>query len=197
MTSLFFSFLIALFAVCIIVVIYLWQEKEFIEPTKPFILDSVPHRSIFESDEEYSVCYKKAEEENKKEREEAECKYKNDIQEYEDNIARQKRRGIIFTIITIMVFISIFCLAYFSISYYCTISYEKQIAGYEAQKITIEQSLDNEDLSGLERIELVNKASELNEWLAEEKIEISKWTKFDIYNSVKEQYANAEYINLT
>lgn len=197
MTSLFFSFLISGLILCIMVLIYLWQEKEFIEPTKPFVLDYVPYRIVFESNEEYSVRCKEAEEENKKEREKAEYEYKNEVQEYEDNIARQNRRSIIFTIIAIMVFISIFCLAYFSISYLRATYYEKQIAGYEAQKITIEQSLDNEDLSGLERIELVNNASELNEWLAEEKIEISKWTKFDIYSSVKEQYANAEYINLT
>ena len=197
MTSLFFSFLISGLILCIMVLIYLWQEKEFIEPTKPFVLDYVPYRIVFESNEEYSVRCKEAEEENKKEREKAEYEYKNEVQEYEDNIARQNRRSIIFTIIAIMVFISIFCLAYFSISYLRATYYEKQIAGYEAQKITIEQSLDNEDLSGLERIELVNNASKLNEWLAEEKIEISKWTKFDIYSSVKEQYANAEYINLT
>lgn len=81
-------------------------------------------------------------------------------------------------------------------SYSFAISYKKDLASFEAQKQTIEQAIDNESLSGLERIELVNQASELNAWLAEEKVKLTKWSKFDIYQEVKDLYANADYISL-
>lgn len=48
-------------------------------------------------------------------------------------------------------------------------------AKYEAQKTTIEQSLDSEVLSGLERIELVKQASELNGELAERQARAELW----------------------
>lgn len=48
-------------------------------------------------------------------------------------------------------------------------------AKYEAQKTTIEQSLDSEVLSGLERIELVKQASELNGELAERQATAELW----------------------
>ena len=48
-------------------------------------------------------------------------------------------------------------------------------AKYEAQKTTIEQSLDSDVLTGLERIELVNKAAELNGELAERKASSELW----------------------
>ena len=46
---------------------------------------------------------------------------------------------------------------------------------YLAQKYTIEMSLDNEDLSGLEKIELVKLATELNGELAREKAQFDIW----------------------
>jgi hypothetical protein len=49
------------------------------------------------------------------------------------------------------------------------------VAKYEAQKATIEQSLDSDVLSGLERIELVNEAAELNGELAERKAQSERW----------------------
>lgn len=49
------------------------------------------------------------------------------------------------------------------------------LAKYEAQKYTIEASIESETLSGLERIELVNKAAELNGELAYRKEAIKLW----------------------
>lgn len=49
------------------------------------------------------------------------------------------------------------------------------IAEFEAQKYTIEASIDSETLSGLERIELVTKAAELNGELARRKTEFNLW----------------------
>lgn len=64
-------------------------------------------------------------------------------------------------------------------------------AKFEAQKTTIEQSLDSEVLSGLERIELVNKAAELNGELAERKSSSELW-HYVYYD--KDVYKNVEPI---
>lgn len=49
------------------------------------------------------------------------------------------------------------------------------IAGYEAQKETIEASIVSENLSGLERVELVAVAAELNAELATRKARFNLW----------------------
>lgn len=62
------------------------------------------------------------------------------------------------------------------------------IANFEAQKVLIEESIQNEALTGYERIQLVNNAAELNGELAERKVKISHWYNFhiddDLYNDV-------------
>lgn len=67
------------------------------------------------------------------------------------------------------------------------------IAKFEAQKQTIEMSLDNENLSGLERIELVKQASELNGEMAERKAKLQVWHYVTYNNSM---YDNIEPISL-
>lgn len=63
------------------------------------------------------------------------------------------------------------------------------VAKYEAQKYTIEASIDSDVLSGLERIQLVEKATELNGELARRKAEFNLWhyATFDrtIYDNVE------------
>lgn len=66
-------------------------------------------------------------------------------------------------------------------------------ANFEAQKTTIEQSLDSETLSGFERIELVNKAAELNGELAERKFSSELWN-YVYYD--KDVYKNIEPIRI-
>lgn len=67
------------------------------------------------------------------------------------------------------------------------------IARFEAQKQTIEMSLDNENLSGLEKIELVKKATELNGELAERKSRFNMWYYVSYDNSM---YNDIEPISL-
>ena len=67
------------------------------------------------------------------------------------------------------------------------------IAKFEAQKQTIEMSLDSENLSGLERIELVKQASELNGEMAERKAKLQVWHYVTYNNSM---YDNIEPISL-
>jgi hypothetical protein len=64
---------------------------------------------------------------------------------------------------------------------------------YLAQKETIEASLEVEELSGLERIELVKQATELNGELAEKKARFDLW-HFVVYDNTI--YDNVEFINL-
>lgn len=65
---------------------------------------------------------------------------------------------------------------------------------YLAQKQTIEMSLENEDLTGLERIELVKQATELNGKIAERKARFQLW-HFVVYDNTI--YDNVEFIKLT
>ena len=65
------------------------------------------------------------------------------------------------------------------------------IARYESQKQTIEQSLNSNVITGLERIELVNKAIELNGDLAEHKAKFNLWHTIYYDNSI---YDNVDFI---
>ena len=65
---------------------------------------------------------------------------------------------------------------------------------YLIQKQTIEMSLENEKLTGFERIELVKQAVELNGELAERKRSIKHWNSGVLDNTI---YDNIEFINLT
>ena len=66
------------------------------------------------------------------------------------------------------------------------------VAKYEMQKLTIEQSLASDMLTGLERIELVNKAIELNGELAERKARFDLWHTVYYDNSI---YDNVDFIS--
>lgn len=67
------------------------------------------------------------------------------------------------------------------------------VASYEIEKMTIEQSIDSDILTGFERVELVKLASELNGELAarKEKSTFWHWVYFE-----KGIYDNVEFIDL-
>ncbi len=65
------------------------------------------------------------------------------------------------------------------------------VSKYEMQKTTIETSLNSDVVSGLERIELVNKAVELNGELAERKARCDRWHHILYDNHI---YDNVEFI---
>ena len=83
----------------------------------------------------------------------------------------KKRHWIIFSIIVLLITL-IGTFAEIGIN---TQDAKAYCAKFEAQKTTIEYSLECEDLSGLERVELVNKAVELNGELAEKKAWADVW----------------------
>lgn len=64
--------------------------------------------------------------------------------------------------------------------------YDKYIYTYPTVKNTIESSLNNENLSGLERIELVKQATELNSKLVKTQYSSQQWYGFTIDDKVME-----------
>lgn len=74
-----------------------------------------------------------------------------------------------------------------------TTNEQAYIHKYMAQKETIESALSTESLSGFERVELVNKAVDLNGEFAERKYEYGRW--FNVYFDTN-MYDNVELIDL-
>lgn len=74
-----------------------------------------------------------------------------------------------------------------------TNGHKAYIQSYLIQKQTIETSVDNGNLSGLERVELVNKATELNGELAKRKVYIKYWNAGVFDNTI---YDDIEFIDL-
>ena len=74
-----------------------------------------------------------------------------------------------------------------------TTSEQSYIQKYVAQKETIESALLSKSLSGFERVELVNKAVDLNGELAERKYEYGRW--FNVYFD-SDMYDNVEFIDV-
>lgn len=74
-----------------------------------------------------------------------------------------------------------------------TNSHKAYLQKYLIQKETIEMSLESDNLSGFERVELVKQATELNGELAEKKAYIKYW-----YSGVNDNtiYDDVQYINL-
>lgn len=66
------------------------------------------------------------------------------------------------------------------------------VANYMSQKVTIEESLKNDNLSGYERASLVTKSAELNGELAERKVRFNRWYNIYSDNTI---YDNVEPIN--
>lgn len=54
----------------------------------------------------------------------------------------------------------------------------KEVASFESSKKTYELALKDKNLTGLERIEIVNKIAEKNEWLEGKKVEVQVWYNF-------------------
>ena len=67
------------------------------------------------------------------------------------------------------------------------------ISKYEAEKAVIEQSLDSDVLTGLERVQLVTKAAELNGEFAERKARYERWHHVCYDNTL---YDNIDFISL-
>lgn len=113
-------------------------------------------------------CYK----ETSKEMQEQYDKYKNKLE------IKSKARRISLVCLAICIYIGLIC-GFCSLGAFLdNESLRKDVASYQASKYTIEQSLQNDKISGLERIELVKLANEKNEWLARTQYDIQQWYRF-------------------
>lgn len=73
-------------------------------------------------------------------------------------------------------------------------SLNKGIERYIASKEIIEESLDNDNLTGVEKFEIVKQAKEENKWLAEKQYEVKQWYRFYLDKDV---VLNLEFIALS
>lgn len=188
MVSLVLSILIAVLTACLSLLVWYWSGiREFScpkEPKRGYILNCYAY-----SPEEISLMEEKIDK-----------KYQKELIQYEkecQKIYNQKKNyyGIrIFIIAAVVLFVCIG--GFLGISYGFSQVYQRELIGYEAEKTTIEQSLNNKLLTGTDRFELVKQASELNKWLAQQKFDYEKWVYFDIDKTVKKAYKDAEYIDL-
>lgn len=62
----------------------------------------------------------------------------------------------------------------------------KEISSFESSKRTYELALKDENLTGLERIEIVGKIAEKNEWLASKQAEVQVWYNFYLSKDILE-----------
>lgn len=80
--------------------------------------------------------------------------------------------------LVIIAYIFIVCISSYFGAFLSNENLAREVEKYKANKYTIETSLQNNNLTGLERIELVKQASEQNSWLAEKRYEVQQWYNF-------------------
>ena len=96
---------------------------------------------------------------------------------------------VIFSIVAVVTISSVF------IGIGLTTEYERiYVEKFNAQKATIELSIESESMSGFERATIVNRAAELNAELAERKARYGRWYFVCFDDSI---YNNVEFIDLT
>ena len=204
MSSLFLGFLIGLLPVVIAggFLYYYFTNNELIRPSLPekrssdsfYCLWPSSFIASIKSGELDALALEEAQQKIIDEKYEKDKKeYKRELKEYHRAVTIR----IIITISLIIVLFSLFCVgSTLLISHNFSKDAEAELLEFNAKKTTIEQSLQNPEISGLERIELVKMVSELNSWLVNRKFSYQRWYNFDIHKSVKEKYFNTEPISL-
>lgn len=80
--------------------------------------------------------------------------------------------------INIVVAVAVLCLGMLVGARVHTRMFENDIKQFEAAKATYSEAIKSQDISGLERIEIVNKITEENKTLAKLKYDATKWYYF-------------------
>ena len=80
--------------------------------------------------------------------------------------------------------------------YSINIKKQGDIDAYIVQKDTIEESLNSDVISDIERINLINQVNEKNAWLAKEKASQSSALRWEYSKKIKDQIFNLEYISI-
>ena len=74
---------------------------------------------------------------------------------------------------------------------------ETEINEFKIIKVTYEDALNNSELSGFERLQIVKNIADENRKLAKQKVVVLRWTRFDIRDDLKLQMLELEYINVS
>lgn len=80
--------------------------------------------------------------------------------------------------INIVIAVAVLCLGMFIGARIHTRMFERDVRQFEAAKATYSEAIKSEGISGLERIEIVNKITEENKTLAKLKYDATKWYYF-------------------
>lgn len=96
--------------------------------------------------------------------------------------------------INIMVAVVVLCLSTFIGARIHIRMFESDIKQFESAKATYSEAIKSNDISGLERIEIVNKITEENKTLARLKYEATKWYYFYLPDNIVD---NLEPIKLS
>ena len=105
-----------------------------------------------------------------------ECTYDNDLLDWNEKTDREclsKYGKIQITVVVLVLCLSTFIGARLHIR-----MFERDVRQFESAKATYSESIKSEDVSGLERIEIVNKITEENKTLARLKYDATKWYYF-------------------
>lgn len=80
--------------------------------------------------------------------------------------------------IQIIIFVIVLCLSMFIGARVHIRMFERDVRQFESAKATYSEAIKSEDITGLERIEIVNKITEENKTLARLKYDATKWYYF-------------------
>lgn len=80
--------------------------------------------------------------------------------------------------IQIIIFVVVLCLSIFIGTRVHIRMFERDVRQFESAKATYSEAIKSEDITGLERIEIVNKITEENKTLARLKYDVTKWYYF-------------------
>lgn len=96
--------------------------------------------------------------------------------------------------IQITIVVLVLCLSMFIGARVHIRMFERDVKQFESAKATYSESIKSEDISGLERIEIVNKITEENKTLARLKYDATKWYYFYLPDNIVD---NIEPIKLS
>ena len=97
--------------------------------------------------------------------------------------------------INIVIAVAVLCLSMFIGARMHVRAFENDIRQFESAKATYSEAIKSDDISGLERIEIVNKITEENKTLAKLKYDATKWYYFYLPDNLVDNLEPIKFIN--
>ena len=114
-----------------------------------------------------------------------------------DLVKKFERKLLITFLVAIIITIGVSIGSFYLMRYEVNKNVEREIAEYTIAKITYEEALKNSNLTGLERLQIIKVITEENKNLANRKVMMTRWARFDIKDELKLQMLELEYINVS